>query len=137
MQGISSEEPRQALSAAQIVNSQKNKQKTTVRRAPSSGYSARRARIRKTQSALNYFGISAGTADGILGSNTRAGISVYQVSLHMPATGEITQFQRNVLMTAKACGLWRARCDASDFHRPARNQGRADGPVRSYDVQVA
>ena len=86
-----------------IANSQKTKQRTVVvRQAPSPQYSALRARVRDNQAALNHFGFPAGTPDGVTGPRTRAAISAYQAFIGMPATGEMTEFQRNVLVTAHA-----------------------------------
>ncbi len=85
-----------------IVNeANKNKQRTVVRRSYSSGVtSAERAANRDTQVALNYFGYPAGTPDGVLGRNSRAAISQYQATLGYPATGYLTDYERNLLITS-------------------------------------
>lgn len=67
--------------------------------------SATRAANRETQSALNYFGYPAGPADGILGRKSRAAVSQYQTFMGYPVTGELTSFQRDVLVGAYQRGL--------------------------------
>lgn len=52
------------------------------------------------QSALNYFGFPAGTADGVSGRQTRAAISNYQSYLGYPATGQLTDYERSMLQTS-------------------------------------
>ncbi|MEC7764707.1 MAG: peptidoglycan-binding domain-containing protein [Pseudomonadota bacterium] len=65
-----------------------------------SGYSAAREQNRQVQTALNYFGFPAGTPDGALGPNSRRAISSYQAYLGAPATGQLTEIERNVLTSA-------------------------------------
>ncbi|WP_417719636.1 peptidoglycan-binding domain-containing protein [Salipiger sp.] len=55
---------------------------------------------RDTQTALNYFGFDAGGADGVLGRRSRSAISSYQVLLNYPATGQLTQYERDFLMSS-------------------------------------
>lgn len=55
---------------------------------------------RDMQTALNFFFFNVGTPDGVAGRNTRNGIAQYQAYLSFPATGEMTEFQRQVLMTS-------------------------------------
>lgn len=79
------------------------RRKTTV--APrtstrSSIPSAQREANREVQVALNYFGYSVGTPDGALGPKSRAAISQYQVQLGYPATGQLTEYERTVLVTS-------------------------------------
>ncbi|MFW8634495.1 peptidoglycan-binding domain-containing protein [Cribrihabitans pelagius] len=88
-----------------IVNEiHKNKQrqrapvKRTYRKAPA--YSAARAENRETQVALNYFGFPAGTADGILGRRSRAAIAQYQGHMGFPATGRLSPYERDFLVTS-------------------------------------
>lgn len=73
--------------------------KKTVRK---SGYSATRAANRDMQTHLNYFGFNAGAPDGVVGSRTRSAVSTYQAFLGYPATGNITQFERDILAQAYA-----------------------------------
>jgi peptidoglycan hydrolase-like protein with peptidoglycan-binding domain len=61
---------------------------------------AQRQQNREVQTALNHFGFNVGTADGVLGPRSRAGISQYQGYLGYPTTGQLTDFERNILTTA-------------------------------------
>lgn len=87
-----------------IVNEiHKNKQRQrsttrTYRRAPA--YSAARAENRETQTALNYFGFNAGSADGVLGRRSRAAITQYQIHMGYPATGHLAPYERNFLVSS-------------------------------------
>jgi hypothetical protein len=71
----------------------------TVARAPQPESPARAAN-REIQTALNYFGWNVGVADGSIGPRSRTGISMYQAYLGNPPTGQITEFERIVLVTA-------------------------------------
>lgn len=83
-----------------IVNeSQKKRQTTVVRKSTSSGMStAQREANREVQVALNYFGYPVGSPDGVLGRNSRAAIADYQATLGYPATGQLTEYERNHLV---------------------------------------
>lgn len=59
-----------------------------------------RAANREIQTALNFFGWNVGVADGAIGPRSRTGISMYQAYLGNPPTGQITEFERIVLVTA-------------------------------------
>lgn len=61
---------------------------------------AQREQNRSVQSALNHFGWNVGTADGAIGPRSREGISQYQAFLGFGATGQLTDFERNILLTA-------------------------------------
>ncbi|WP_347310332.1 peptidoglycan-binding domain-containing protein [Defluviimonas sp. SAOS-178_SWC] len=81
-----------------IVN-ENNKKRTVVRKSTSSGMTtAQREANRETQVALNYFGYPVGTPDGVLGRNSRNAISQYQMTLGYPATGQLTEYERNHLI---------------------------------------
>lgn len=62
--------------------------------------SAARQTNRETQTALNYFGFNAGTADGVMGSRSRAAVSAYQAHLGYSPTGQITQYERDFLISS-------------------------------------
>lgn len=79
-------------------NKQRSQQRTVVRRTGIS--SVQRAQNREVQNSLNYFGFPAGVADGALGRRSRAAISQYQAFLQFPATGSLTQFERDILVGA-------------------------------------
>ncbi len=82
-----------------IVNESNKKKRTVVRKSTSSGMTtAQREANRETQVALNYFGYPVGTPDGVLGRNSRNGISEYQMTLGYPATGQLTEYERSHLV---------------------------------------
>jgi hypothetical protein len=82
-----------------IANDQRRRAapQRTVRTVPSS---VQREQNREVQRALNHFGWNVGTADGVIGRNTRSGISQYQVFIGHAGTGQLTEFERNILTTA-------------------------------------
>ncbi len=81
-----------------IVNeATKNKRKRVYR---SNAYSAQRQTNRETQTALNYFSFPAGTPDGVIGSRTRAAVRQYQAYMGFPVTGELTAYQRELLVSS-------------------------------------
>ncbi|WP_299703639.1 peptidoglycan-binding domain-containing protein [uncultured Tateyamaria sp.] len=55
---------------------------------------------REIQASLNYFGFNAGTVDGQLGRRSRNAVSAYQAYLGYPATGQLTPFEQNLLITS-------------------------------------
>lgn len=59
-----------------------------------------RQQNREVQSALNAFGYDVGVVDGSLGPRSRAAISAYQAYMGFPATGQLTDFERQTLLTA-------------------------------------
>lgn len=62
--------------------------------------SPQRHQNRQIQTALNHFGFNVGSVDGALGPRSRAGISQYQGYLGFPTTGQLTDFERSVLLSA-------------------------------------
>ncbi|WP_212524413.1 peptidoglycan-binding domain-containing protein [Actibacterium sp. MT2.3-13A] len=78
-----------------ISNAEKKK-KRTVYVTP--GSAATRAENSEIQTSLNYFGFPAGVADGVLGRNSRNAISQYQAFMGYPATGQLTQYERDFLV---------------------------------------
>jgi peptidoglycan hydrolase-like protein with peptidoglycan-binding domain len=81
-----------------IVNEvNKNKRRTVVR---STSSSATRAHNRETQTALNYFGFPAGTPDGVFGRRSREAARQYQMHMGFPQTGNLTQYERDFLVTS-------------------------------------
>jgi len=82
-----------------IVNEvNKNKRRTVVRSTSSSR--ATRAHNRETQTALNYFGFPAGTPDGVFGRRSREASRQYQMHMGFPQTGNLTQYERDFLVTS-------------------------------------
>ncbi|MCB6178691.1 peptidoglycan-binding protein [Rhodobacter sp. Har01] len=77
------------------------KAKSKSSKSKSSGISAeQKAANIEVQQALNYFGWPVGTADGAIGPKSRAAISDYQAFLGYPATGQLTEEERTVLVTS-------------------------------------
>ncbi len=87
-----------------IVNeaNKSNRRTTTTRSSTrSSGISsAQREANREVQVALNHFGYPVGTPDGSIGPKSRGAISQYQVLLGYPPTGQLTEYERTLLVTA-------------------------------------
>ncbi len=89
----------------------KDQQKRKTSSAPrkstkSSGISsAQREANREVQTALNFFGYPVGTPDGAIGPKSRAAISSYQATLGYPPTGQLTDYERTILVTAYHRGV--------------------------------
>ena len=88
-----------------IVNeANKSKRRTTThyqKSTKASGISsAQREANREVQVALNEFGYYVGTPDGSLGPKSRGAISEYQVLIGYPPTGQLTEYERTLLVTA-------------------------------------
>lgn len=85
-----------------IANDQNKRRVTTQRRSTkSSGISsAQRESNREVQTALNHFGYPVGTPDGAIGPRSRGAISSYQATLGYPPTGQLTEYERTVLVSA-------------------------------------
>ena len=86
-----------------IVNGAANNRKrtTTTRyyKKPTVS-SAQRETNREVQNALNHFAWNVGTADGVLGSRSRTGISQYQAYMQFPVTGQLSDIERTILVSA-------------------------------------
>jgi peptidoglycan hydrolase-like protein with peptidoglycan-binding domain len=79
----------------------KSKSKSKSKSTKSPGMSAeQKAANIEVQQSLNYFGWNVGSADGVLGKKSRSAISEYQAFLGYPATGELDEEQRTILVTA-------------------------------------
>jgi len=61
---------------------------------------AAREQNRQVQTSLNYFGFPAGTPDGVLGQRSRGAIAQYQAHLGFPATGQLTPYERDFLISS-------------------------------------
>lgn len=89
-----------------IVNeANKNRAKRTTNtgktyRSSSGQTSAVRAANREVQTALNYFGFPVGGADGVIGPKSRAAIAEYQVTMGWPGTGQLNDFERDILVSS-------------------------------------
>jgi len=86
----------------QNQNANRNRQRTNNYNAAAA---ATRTANREVQTALNYFGFPAGTPDGVVGRRTRAAVSSYQTFLEFPATGNLTELERNILVAAHQRGM--------------------------------
>ena len=85
---------------ATIINNERRKKRTVRRTTRSTGWSASRQQMYEVQTALNYFGFPAGKPDGVAGRNTRNAVSQYQIHLGYPATGQLTEFERQFLLSS-------------------------------------
>lgn len=76
--------------------------RTVVRTVPAqpSVSSYQREQNREVQTALNYFGYPVGTPDGVIGARSRSAISQYQALLGYPASGALSEVERQILVTA-------------------------------------
>lgn len=87
---------------------QKKKKRVTSSKSSKSSSSvsaATREQNREVQTALNFFGFPVGTPDGAIGPKSRSAISTYQATLGYPATGQLTEYERTVLVTAYHRGV--------------------------------
>lgn len=75
-------------------NNQKKKQRVYRSGIPSTQQG------RQIQSSLNYFGFNAGTVDGQLGRQSRNAIGSYQAYMGYPATGQLSAFEQDLLVTS-------------------------------------
>ncbi len=75
-------------------------QRPRVQQARPTVNTAQRQQNRAVQTALNHFGWNVGSADGVIGPRSREGISRYQAFLGFGATGQLSEFERNILLTA-------------------------------------
>lgn len=79
----------------------KAKSKSTKSTAKAPAISAeQKAQNVEVQQALNHFGWNVGTADGALGPKSKNAVKEYQAFMGYPVTGELTDQQRSVLVTA-------------------------------------
>lgn len=61
---------------------------------------AQREANREVQTALNHFGYNVGTPDGAIGPKSRSAIAAYQATLGYPPSGQLTDYERSILVTA-------------------------------------
>ena len=101
------------------IQGQQRQQQQTTRQQPQRAQPARptisqaqRQATREVQTALNFFDFPAGTADGIMGPNTRSAIRAYQTAMGYPVTGSLEAAQRDFLL-----GSYRRARNASADHR--------------------
>lgn len=106
------------IGGAIVSGANRNNKRTTTRRT---GNSAARTQNRETQTSLNYFGFPAGSPDGVMGRKSRAAISQYQAYLGYPSTGQLTEYERGFLNSA------RQRALASGFQATQQANSHPDG----------
>lgn len=106
------------IGGAIVSGANRNNKRTTTRRT---GNSAARTQNRETQTSLNYFGFPAGSPDGVMGRKSRAAISQYQAYLGYPSTGQLTEYERGFLNSA------RQRALASGFQATQQASAHPDG----------
>lgn len=113
-----------------IIASEVNKNKRrTVRRSSTRVYSAEREQNRQVQTALNYFGYNVGSADGVMGRRSRAGVSQFQAQMGFTPDGYIDPYERDFLLGSHQRAL-------ASSHVPPYNQVMASqgpqGLLRTY-----
>lgn len=108
----------------------KNKKRST---GNSAAYSAQRQQNRETQTALNYFGFPAGTPDGVMGRKSRAAISQYQAYLGFPASGQLTPYERDFLMSSYS----RAQIGGPQVIKAMQGPEGTRGLLRSWRDEAA
>ena len=87
--------------ARKSTGTARKKTYTKTYTSSSSGISsATREQNREVQTSLNYFGFPVGTPDGSLGPKSRAAIAEYQVTMGFPGTGQLNDFERDVLVSS-------------------------------------
>lgn len=84
----------------------KKQRRTTTKRTYKKKRKASRPSIpatqegRNIQASLNYFGFDAGVVDGQLGRKTRDAVSQYQGYMGYPVTGQLSEFEKNLLISS-------------------------------------
>ncbi|MEM9796666.1 MAG: peptidoglycan-binding domain-containing protein [Pseudomonadota bacterium] len=85
---------------------QQQQRRTTTQRSTrtrsSSVNTVQRQQNRDVQTALNYFGFDAGAPDGVMGRRSQAAISSMETFLKLPPDGQLTTFERDILLAAHA-----------------------------------
>lgn len=88
------------IGGAIVRESQRPRQTTRTVPHQTTANTAQRQANRDVQASLNYFGFNAGTVDGVFGRNTRNAISQYQAHMSYPPTGQLSNFERDFLVTS-------------------------------------
>ena len=82
------------------VANENNKKKSTKSTKRSSISAEQREANKEVQTALNYFGYPVGTPDGSIGPKSRSAIAEYQAFIGYPATGQLSEHERTILVTS-------------------------------------
>ena len=92
------------IGGAIVAESNKKKPRTTTTSTrtyvANPAAQAQRAANREVQVALNYFGFPVGTPDGAIGPRSRSAIAEYQATMGYPATGQLTDYERSLLVSS-------------------------------------
>ncbi|WP_299670498.1 peptidoglycan-binding domain-containing protein [uncultured Roseobacter sp.] len=89
---------------------------------------------REIQTSLNYFGFNAGTVDGQLGRQSRSAISDYQSYMGYQPTGQLTSFEKELLLRSHNRAL--AGGDQT-FRQIAANPEGTRGLLKTYRAEFA
>lgn len=114
------------------VNKNKQRQRAAASQPAarsSSVSSAQRTQNRNVQTALNYFGYNVGSADGVLGRQSRAGISQYQADMGYSVDGYIDDYEANFLLGSHQRAL--ASAHVAPYNQILASQGQR-GLLRTY-----
>lgn len=109
------------------MNKNKQRQRTVYRTAPA--YSVTREENRQIQTALNYFGYNAGTADGVMGSRSRSAVSQYQAQMGFTPDGQIDPYERDFLLGSYQRAL--SSSHVAPYNQIMATQGPS-GLLRTY-----
>ncbi|AHD01557.1 caspase family protein [Leisingera methylohalidivorans] len=86
---------------------------------------------RQIQESLNYFSFPAGAVDGQLGRKTREAVSAYQAYLGYPVTGQLNDFEKDLLISSFQ------RAQASGYLASQQAMAHPDGPRGLLKIYLA
>ena len=98
--GVIVNEANKNRAKKKTYSSSSSSRKKTYTSSSSGISSAQREQNREVQTSLNYFGFPVGTPDGLIGPKSRAAIAEYQVTMGFPGTGQLNDFERDVLISS-------------------------------------
>ncbi|MBW4710486.1 peptidoglycan-binding protein [Roseobacter sp. YSTF-M11] len=110
-----------------------NQKKRTTTRTYRSGIPSTQEG-RQIQSSLNYFGFNAGSVDGQLGRQSRNAIASYQAYMGYPATGQLSAFEQDLLVTSYN------RAQAGGYQTTQLIAANPEGPrglLKTYRAELA
>lgn len=122
------------------ANAKKQRRTTRTTRRTSSKKRVSRPSLPSTQegksiqASLNYFGFDAGSVDGQLGRKTKNAVSQYQAYLGYPVTGQLSQFEKNLLTSSYN------RAQAGGYAVQQQVAGNVDGTrglLKTYRSEMA
>jgi peptidoglycan hydrolase-like protein with peptidoglycan-binding domain len=102
-----------AMIGAAIANQGNSGGRVKNRSSRSSAPSPERLKNKELQEALNYFGYNVGRPDGVLGQQSRRGISQFQACVNRPITGAFDSFEEQFLKNS----YFRAQASATETLR--------------------